>query len=182
MNWLATFFRSSHAGDRWFGLSANRVLASVGLLLLFAHVAFAFKSDLQVARQNLSPLPEQAEMRLDIDAARWISAHTDGSAIIMARYVPTVFHYSQRKTIWFAPISTPAILMDGIRRHSVDYVIVVQRKYHYYLPPEAECFAPLLRAYPASFTLVEEKTDYQIFRVEPKPPAVEPGFGFSPHS
>ncbi len=167
MNSLAAFFRRSRAGDRLLGLSADRVLTSVGLLLLFAHVALAFQGDLRVAHQNLSPLPEQTDMRFDIDAARWISAHTDGSAIIMASHVPTVFHYSHRKTIWFAPISAPAILMDGIRRHSVDYVIVVRRKDSYYLPPEAECFALLRRAYPASFTLVEDRTDYQIFRVEP---------------
>lgn len=178
MNWLVAFFRS-HAGDRLFGLSANRVLTSVGLLLLFAHVALAFQGDLRVAHQNLSPSTEKTDMRFDIDAARWVSVHTDRSAIIMARHVPTVFHYSQRKTIWFAPISTPAILMDGIRRHSVDYVIVVRRQYSYYLPPEAECFALLRSAYPASFTLVEDKTDYQIFRVEPLTPAVEPGASVS---
>ena len=157
----------SHAGDRLFGLSANRVLTSIGLLLLCAHVGLAFQGDLRVAHQNLSPLTEKTDMRFDIAAARWVSVHTDGSAIVMVRHVPTVFHYTHRKTIWFPPISTPAILMDGIRRHSVDYVIVVRRRSYYYLPPEGDCFALLRRAYPASFTLVEDKTDFQIFRVEP---------------
>jgi len=162
-----TCFRSGQSEERLLGVSADFALKSVGLLLLFAYVALALQGDLRAAHQNLNPLPEQSDMRFDIDAARWISAHTDGGAIVMASHVPIVFHYSHRKTIWFAPISAPAILMDGIRRHSVDYVIVVRRKDSYYLPPEAECFALLRRAYPASFTLVEDRTDYQIFRVEP---------------
>jgi len=67
--------------------------------------------------------------------------------------------------IWFPPSSNPQLLMEGILRNRVNYVLVARREYNYYLPPDDDCFAPLLRAYPEAFRLVHQVPEFRIFRV-----------------
>ena len=101
----------------------------------------------------------------DVDAGRWIAAHTDSNAVLMARHVPVVYHYSGRKVVWFPPSSNARVLMEGIQRLRVDYVLVVHRTYSYYLPADDDAFAPLLAAYPHAFCLAFRTPDFQVFRV-----------------
>src|SRR5206468_5823305 len=84
----------------------------------------------------------------DAEAAIWINSHTDSSGVIMARHVPTAFHYSKRKVIWFPPSSNPQLLMEGIQKHRIEFVIVVHREHNYYLPSDDDCFTRLFTAYP----------------------------------
>ncbi len=102
-----------------------------------------------------------------MEAASWIRSHTEASAIIMARHVPISFHYSQRRVVWFPPISNPQVLMEGIRRNGVQFVIVVNRVYSYYLPPDEECFNPVLQVYPGSLRLVAQGSRFRIYQVVP---------------
>jgi hypothetical protein len=80
-------------------------------------------------------------------------------------HVPIVYHYAERKIIWFPPSSDAQLLMEGINRHKVEFAIVVHRKESYYLPPDDACFAPLLLAYPDTFRLIYQTLDFRIFRV-----------------
>jgi hypothetical protein len=83
----------------------------------------------------------------------------------MARHVPTVFHFSDRQVVWFPMSTDPHLLMDGILRNKVDFVLVVRRPYNYYLPPDDQCFAPLVKAYPGSFHLLYENPQFSVFQV-----------------
>jgi hypothetical protein len=85
--------------------------------------------------------------------------------VVMARQVPLVFHYAQRKVVWFPPSSNPQLLMDGIRRLHVDFIVVVRRTFSFYLPPETDCFTPLIVAFPNAFQLETVETDFRVFRV-----------------
>ena len=101
----------------------------------------------------------------DAQAGAWIRAHTDKDVVLMARHVPSVSHYSERKVIWFPPTSDANMLMDGIARHKIDFVIVVHRENPYYLPPDDLSFAKLLAAYRDDFRLEYEAPGFRIFRV-----------------
>lgn len=100
----------------------------------------------------------------DIEAAEWIRVHSATSAVVMARKEDLVFHYGQRRVIWFPPSSNPAILMDGIRRWHVQYVVVTEGD-TYWRPGTEECFAALLRAYPEDFQLVHQGPHNRVFVV-----------------
>ena len=108
------------------------------------------------------PLPNPP----DVDAGLWLRSHVEDDSIVMATDVPTVFHYSQKKLVWFPPISkNPQVLMDGIRRLKVEYVVEVYRAKPYYLPPDQDCFERLAAAYPDAFQLVFRADKFSIFRV-----------------
>jgi hypothetical protein len=55
--------------------------------------------------------------------------------------------------------------MDGILRNKVDFVLVVRRPYNYYLPPDDQCFTPLVKAYPGPFHLLYENPQFSVFQV-----------------
>jgi len=57
------------------------------------------------------------------------------------------------------------LLMEGILRQKVNFVLVVRRENNYYLPPEDECFAPLLTAYPGAFRSVYQAPDFNVYHV-----------------
>jgi len=167
LSWLVAFFTDRQSEERLFGMSPDTALRSVGVLVLFSHVALALAADRALAGENVHPRAEKSGMNSDIEAAQWIASHTEADAVVMARHVPIVFHHSHRKIIWFPPITNAATLMEGIQRNGVNYVVVVRRQNSYYLPPEADCFREVRKAYPAKFVSVFQTEGYQIFRVEP---------------
>jgi hypothetical protein len=101
-----------------------------------------------------------------IVAARWAAHNTPDSSVLMARPMGVVHHYSNRRVVWFPPLSNPQSLMQGIRRHAVDYVLVTTG-WVYYLPSEEDCFGLLLERYPEAFRLASEGPGYRIFQVLP---------------
>jgi hypothetical protein len=103
----------------------------------------------------------------DIEAAEWLASHTGVDAVVMARKVDLTYHYSRRKVVWFPPISDPKQLIEGIRRHKVEWVVVVDREESYFLPQDADCFATLLHAFPYAFHLVHRGHGNRIFQVSP---------------
>jgi len=140
----------------------------MGALVLTALlVARAIWEDIPIARTNLAFEEERFGQLPDIVAANWIRLHTDPVDVIAARHVPLVFHYSQRRVIWFAPIVRSQVLMEGFRRLDIRYVIVVDRDYSYYLPPDEVCFDIVQRAYPSAFHLVAQLGQARIYEVVP---------------
>jgi len=140
-------------------------VAALGLTALL--VARAISKDIPIARANLAFEKERFGGLPDIVAANWIRLHTDPRDVIAARHVPLVFHYSQHKVIWFAPIVRPQVMMEGFRRLSIRYVIVVDRDLSYYLPPDEVCFDMVQRAYPNAFRLVAQLGQARIYEVIP---------------
>ena len=128
--------------------------------------------DMRVARENLNTAnllhveetgPSEI-LPLDVSAGIWLRTHTDADVAVMARSWPTVHHHAQRKVVWFPPISNPMILLEGMLRHGVDYVVVVNRERSYWLPSEDDCFARLLADHSQYFHLVLQAPSLRIFR------------------
>jgi hypothetical protein len=129
----------------------------------------------RIARENLSTtgVGHNAERtgvseisEIDVEAGIWLRVHTPSNSIAMARCSPTVSHYAERKVIWFAPISDPHVLLEGIVKHRVDYIVVVTHSAPYFLPDDDYCFARLYARHPETFQLVFEKANALIFKVD----------------
>jgi hypothetical protein len=142
-----------------------RISWILGWALVVVLIVTGFATQAEIGRANLNPNSPQNRPSADAAAGEWINAHSGPDGIVMARHVPIVYHFAKRKVIWFPPSSNPQLLMEGISKHKVDFVIVVHRESSYYLPPEEDCFASLLKVYPDSFGLVQEAPEYRIFRV-----------------
>ena len=102
----------------------------------------------------------------EVESALWIRSHTPVNSTVMARHVPTVYHYAERSVVWFAPTSNSDILMQGILRNKVDYVIVIKHDHPYYLPDDDYCFSRLLPNHSAAFQIVFQDSNLQIFHVD----------------
>ena len=116
-------------------------------------------------RDNLNPDVSAQALYPEIEAAEWIRTHEPLDRVLMAREPEFVFHYTQRRVVWFPPISDPRVLMDGIRRFHVDVVVVAHHPDSYWRPPEDACFQSLLHAYGNAFLLSHQGPDYWIFDV-----------------
>jgi hypothetical protein len=130
-------------------------------------VARAISIDIPITRANLVFEEERFGRLPNIVAANWIRLHTDPLDVIAARHVPLVFHYSQRKVIWFAPIVRPRVMMESFRRLGIRYVIVIDRDSSYYLPSDEVCFDMVQRAYPNAFCPVAQLGQARIYEVIP---------------
>jgi hypothetical protein len=160
-------WRAALGGWRTEGRSTPRLALAIGYAcLLLVHLT----SDVHVARRNLHPSPEAPG---DVEGALWVQSHAERDAVVMARHVPIVQHVSQRKVVWFPPLSEPVTLMEGIRRLGVDYVILGDSGVDelYYRPGDYDCFAPVLRAFPQSFSLAFRDTRTAVYAVRTPRPA-----------
>jgi hypothetical protein len=146
-------------------VSLLRVTQLLGIAVVGALVVVGLMMQLEMGRDNLNPNSASNRLSSDGRAALWINSHTDTNAVVMARQVPIVYHYSNRKVVWFPPSSDSQLLMDGIVRNKVNFVMVVRREEDYYLPPDEVCFAPLILAYPQNLRLVFTDPDIRIFQV-----------------
>lgn len=140
----------------------SQLLVGAGVISL---IMTGLSEQLAVGRDNVDLHSAVNVGPPDARAGMWIRSHTDTNAVVMARHVPTAYHYSGRNVVWFPPTSNSQLLMEGVQRLRVDYVIVVHRYYSYYLPEDDDCFAPLLAAHPDSFRLAFQTPEYRIFRV-----------------
>jgi len=139
----------------------------VGVGIVVALGAVGIVQQLSSGRDNLNFDLTTQPSYADIEAAKWVQAHTAGTAVVMARQLDVVYHYSRRKVVWFPPLSNPQLLMEGIQQYNVEFVIVSDRKFSYWLPQERDCFLPLVSAYPRAFRLVHEGPQFRIFAVVP---------------
>ena len=128
-------------------------------------VAKGVAGEIPIGRQNLTLGSIKFEEVPDIQAARWIRSHTKPDVIVASRDVALVYHYSGRRVIWFPPITNPNVLMRGLLEHHVQYLIIIDREFSYYIPPDATCFDLLYRAYPGMFHLVQMKGAMRIYEI-----------------
>jgi hypothetical protein len=149
-SWQVTPLRISQA----LAISAVLTLTVVGLAM-----------QVSVARRNLNIASRTNGTPPDVQAAQWIHSNTSENAIVMARHVPIVYHHANRKVVWFPPSSNPQLLMEGIHQHKIGYVIAVSREDSYYLPPDDDCIAALLTAYPNALQVIFQGTGFRIFRI-----------------
>jgi hypothetical protein len=145
--------------------SPMRIAQVVGALAVLSQIAPGLEEQLQIGRNNRNPGFLASLVPPDVKAGQWIGSHTEADAVVMARYLPTVYHYSQRRMVWFPPSSDAKLLMEGILRLKVNYVVVVKRENNYYLPADTDCFAKLNAAYPEAFHLVTRAPDFSVFQV-----------------
>ena len=139
----------------------------VRMLIVTILVGVGISQQLSIGFDNLTFDLTTRSTYADVEAGKWIQAHTASSAVVMARQLDVVYHYSRRKVVWFPPLSDPQLLMEGIRKHKVEFIIVTSRGNSYWLPREQDCFAPLVTTYPNSFRLVHEGPRFRIFEVVP---------------
>jgi hypothetical protein len=168
MNSASTFLRR-YAG--WIGavrIDLMRVCHFLGIVVVASVILLGLRSQFKVGLSNLDLNSPTNRLSADAQAAAWIGSHTDPNAVIMARHVPTALHYSGRRVVWFPPSSNPQLLMAGIQKHGIDFVVVVRRKDSYYLPADDDCFAPLLAAYPDDFRPVVQNSEFRVFQVTKK--------------
>ena len=173
-------------GPAWmdsFGLLGNRLSRLIGLFRLnpeslakvFGAAAIAglifvgVGEQLNMRRSNLDLNSAQHQAPADLEAAFWVREHTEPHAVVMARQVPITYHYSERTMVWFPPSSNGQILMEGIRKYNVNYVILIRRKQSYFLPPEEDCFAALLANNASEFRLVADTPKYRIYKIHATP-------------
>jgi hypothetical protein len=134
--------------------------------LAIAYLVFdGITMNISIGGQNLVSGLNAFQSTPEIQAARWIELHTDPNVIVASRQVGLLYHYARRRVVWFPPITDPRTLLQGIRDHHIEYVIVVDRKFSYYLPSETECFDLLDKAYPKAFHLVEKNGNMRIYEV-----------------
>ncbi len=137
-------------------------------------VVKAISRDLPLGRMNLAFGEAGLEHVPDIVAARWIRSHTDPNVVVAARHVPLVYHHSQRRVIWFAPVVRPHVMFEGLRRLGVRYVIVVARDDSYYQPSDEVCFDIVERAYPNAFRMAAQLDQARIYELSPAPAPGKP--------
>jgi hypothetical protein len=154
--WQKPLFLGGRAVSLW------QVLGGAVVAVLFL---LGVAMQLRIGQDNLHFRPEESVLYPDIEAAQWIQQHTTSSAIVMAREDDVVYHYSQRRVIWL-PASTDAqVLMSGIRRYHVQYVVVASGYDSYWKPPAEECFDAVSKAYPSAFHLVHQMPHEQVYEV-----------------
>jgi hypothetical protein len=147
----------------WQKPSAIMQIASVVLLTVLVGVETA--GQVRIGLENLHFDIAQASNYPEIEASNWIRLHASSNDVVMARALPVVYHYSRLKVIWFPPISDPQILMDGINKHHIRWVVLTGGTY--WQPTDKECFELLRRSYPGAFHLVHNGPhDSLIFQVQ----------------
>jgi len=143
-----------------------RAAAAASLLLTAGIVVFGVVGQLGVGRDNLAFEATKSRDYPDIEAAHWLREHTGTDAVLMARDPDIVHHHSGRRVVWFPPLSDPNVLMQGIRRLGVQWVVVItDRKTSYWRPRESDIFEPLFEAHPEAFLLEAAGARWRVFAV-----------------
>ena len=145
-------------------ISLRQLVAAVVVTVL---VAKGLAAETSIGEENLTSGSIKFQNTPEIRAARWLQSNTDSYAVVAARHVELIYHYSKRKVVWFPPITNSKVLMQGIREHHIQYVVVIDRGFDYYLPPDRLCFDALYRAYPHVFRLVDTQDQLSIYEVLP---------------
>jgi hypothetical protein len=148
-------------------LSRPRVLGAAAAAVVATLVGIGVAMDVRSGLDNLNFDVKQADHYPDIEAGQWVASHTASDAVVLARKEDLVYHFSSRKVIWFPPSSDPKLLMDGIAKYHVDWVVVVEREDSYFLPADDACFARLEETYPGAFRLVHRGPNNRIYQVTP---------------
>jgi hypothetical protein len=162
---FASLLQERHQKIGPFDVDVRRSLKFVCALVIAALAVSGFSKELEIGRENLDLNSAVNRVSPDVKAATWVRDHTGAEAVIMARHVPITYYYADRKIVWFPPSSDAQLLMEGIHRHKIDYVVAVKRGTSYYRPPDDECMAVLLAKYPSALRLIEQDPDFRVFEV-----------------
>jgi hypothetical protein len=162
-----------HPLDLW-RVSPLHLLRYAGYMSVTVVLSIGITSDIRIARENLNTADAVNAQRTgvieiqppEVEAGLWLRSHAPPDSVVMARYGSTVRHFGGGRSVWFPPISDPGILLEGIVKHSVDYVVVVKHAEPYYLPDDDYCFDRLLAAHSKNFQLVLQRDNLRIFKVE----------------
>ena len=156
----------------WWRDTPSQLAQNAGWIVLVALVAIGVVGEIREARNNMKLLDLSAIqnssrnlMAPEVEGALWIHSHTPAASVVMARHLPIVSHYAQRPIVWFAPVSNPDTLMQGIVKHHVDYVMVIRHTFPYYLPDDDYCFDRLLADHGSSYRMVFRDSNLRIFQV-----------------
>jgi len=157
-----------------FELRHRRWIKYVGQGLVVFLIVIASISDLHLGRENINAgvsgemltTGTSEALASEVAAGLWLRSHSSPDSVAMARHWPTVYHYAERRLVWFPPISDPTALFSGIVRHAVEYIVVVKHSQPYYFPDDEYCFNRVMSAHPESFTLVMKEGNLRIFRVK----------------
>ena len=155
--------------NAWQWLPNDRRLftaARIAALLLVAFlVGRGVAAQLHIGRGNLALSLTQSPFYPEIEAAQWIASHEPPQSIVMSRKQDLVYHYSNRRVVWFPPLSNPQVLMDGIRKYKVGVVVVADSDDDSFKPSQQACFQPLYHAYGQAFQLVHRGPGNWVFEV-----------------
>jgi hypothetical protein len=170
-SFVSRFMRWFEQGSSSLPISPLRTSQIAGELIVVALTAMGLKGQLEIGRNNLDYGRVATLVPPDVRAGEWVKSHTETDAVVMARNLPTVYHYAQRQMVWFPPSTDAKVLIEGIQRLKVNYVVVILRQNDYYLPPDKTCFDKLESAYPEDFHLVTQTADFSVFQVVTPPAA-----------
>src|SRR5262249_3392903 len=163
---------------RWPGPRVRYAMGTIAVASLWALIADGLVHQIDVARQNRAFELQRAWSYPDVMAAQWIHAHAPAGAVGLARAWDVAYHYADRKVVGVAPSTDADLLLDGILRNHVDFVIVVRRRPHgYWRPGDDQCFRSVVDRYPRRFALVQSGEHEKIYAVrhdEPGPRARAP--------
>ena len=162
---LASLLKGHHQQNGPLHFDPQRGLKFGCGLVIAGLVVAGFSNELEIGRQNRDLHSAVNRITPDVKAATWIRAHTGTEAVIMARQVPITYYYADRKIVWFPPSSDAQLVMEGIQRHKIDYVVAVKRGISYFRPPDDDCIAALLAKYPSALQLIEQTPEFRIFQV-----------------
>jgi hypothetical protein len=172
-NFVSRFAGWFEQGRSSLPISPLRISQAAGVVIVILLIAMGLKGQLEIGRNNLDYGKVATLVPPDVRAGEWVKSHTEADAVVMARNLPTVYHYAQRKMVWFPPSTDAKVLIEGIQRLKVNYVVVILRQNDYYLPPDKICFDKLESAYPEDFHLVTQTPDFSVFQVVMPPYSAE---------
>ena len=117
---------------------------------------------MQVRAFNLA----QSSSYPDVLAAQWIQTHVPQGSVVMARQWDVAYHYAGRKVVWFPPTTDAELLLRGILKYHVDYVVVVTRgDDSYWRPDDDRCFQSVVDRYPHLFAVVQAGSREKVYAV-----------------
>jgi hypothetical protein len=151
---------------RWPSPRVRHAMATIAVTLVWVLIADGLVHQIAVARQNRAFELQRAWTYPDVIAAQWIHEHAPAGAVVLARQWDVAYHYAGRKVVWFPPSTDADLLLDGILRYHVDFVIVVRRRSHsYWRPDDDQCFRSVVDRYPRRFALVQSGAHEKIYAV-----------------
>jgi hypothetical protein len=161
---LASLLQGRHQKIGPFDIDPRRSLKFACTLMTAGLAVVGLTNELAIGRENRDLNSAVNRVTPDVKAATWIRDHTGAEAVIMARHVPITYYYANRKIVWFPPSSDAQLLMEGIQKHKIDYLVAVKRWNSYYRPPDDDCIAALLAKYPSALRLIQQVPDFRIFQ------------------
>jgi dolichyl-phosphate-mannose-protein mannosyltransferase len=150
----------------WPALTIGPAMARGAVAVLCLLIANGLVRQIDVARENRAFNLSLASSYPDIQAAEWIHTHVPQGSVVMARQWDVAYHYAARKVVWFPPTTDADLLLHGILKYHVDYVVVVRRGLDsYWRPDDDRCFQSLVDRYPHLFAVVQAGTREKVYAV-----------------